>query len=75
MIMKAYGEMIVCREAKTQMGQFSMSENNRAEIVSIGEEVDNLTEGLHIFYEANKREIIGEYFVIHKSSVLCVVIE
>tara|TARA_R110000824_G_scaffold292594_2_gene480999 strand:- start:2157 stop:2384 length:228 start_codon:yes stop_codon:yes gene_type:complete len=75
MKLEAYGEMIVCKEAKTQTGKFVMTENNKATVISVGDKVDNLNEGDSIFYEANKKEIIGEYFVIHNSSVLCKVIE
>tara|TARA_R100000329_G_C7599897_1_gene212730 strand:+ start:1140 stop:1367 length:228 start_codon:yes stop_codon:yes gene_type:complete len=75
MELEAYGEMIVCKEEKTQAGKFVMTENNRATVVSVGDKVDNLNVGDSIFYEANKKENIGEYFVIHKASVLCKVIE
>lgn len=75
MKLEAYGECIVCKEAKTQSGKFTMTENNRATVVSVGDKVENLKEGDSIFYQANKTESIGEYFVIHNSSILCKVIE
>lgn len=75
MKLEAYGETIVCREAKTQTGNFVMTENNKAEVISVGDKVDNLKAGEFIFYEPNKREIIGEFFVIHFQSVLCKVME
>ena len=75
MELEAYGECIVCKEAKTQAGKFVMTEDNKAIVVSVGDKVDNVNEGDSIFYEANKKENIGEYFVIHKASVLCKVIE
>ena len=75
MKLEAYGETIVCREAKTQTGNFVMTENNKAEVISVGDKVDNLNAGEFIFYEPNKREIIGEFFVIHFQRVLCKVME
>ena len=45
------------------------------DILYLRDKVDNLNAGDSIFYEANKKENIGEYFVIHKASVLCKVIE
>ena len=44
MKLEAYGETIVCREAKTQTGNFVMTENNKAEVISVGDKVDNLKE-------------------------------
>ena len=75
MKLEAYGETVVCREAKTQVGKFSMSENNKALVVSVGDKVENLSVDEYIFYEPNKKEIIGEFFIIHKNSVLCKVVE
>ncbi|QDP53555.1 MAG: hypothetical protein GOVbin556_19 [Prokaryotic dsDNA virus sp.] len=75
MKLEAYGETIVCREAKTKTGHFVMTENNKAEVISVGDKVENLNVGEFIFYEPNKKEIIGEFFVIHFQSVLCKVME
>tara|TARA_R100001015_G_C4630284_1_gene191806 strand:+ start:3150 stop:3377 length:228 start_codon:yes stop_codon:yes gene_type:complete len=71
MKLEAYGETIVCREAKTNEGSFVLTENNKAEVISVGNKVENLNIGDYIFYEPNKKEIIGEFFVIHFQSVLC----
>ena len=75
MKLEAYGETVVCKEAKTKVGVLSYSENNKALVISVGDKVDNLSEGEYIFYEPNKKEIIGEFFIIHKNSVLCKVVE
>ena len=66
MKLEAYGETVVCKEAKTKVGVLSYSENNKALVISVGDKVDNLSEGEYIFYEPNKKEIIGEFFIIHK---------
>tara|TARA_R110002020_G_scaffold34352_4_gene104595 strand:+ start:574 stop:801 length:228 start_codon:yes stop_codon:yes gene_type:complete len=75
MKLKAYGETIVCKDAKTTTGNFVLTENNKAEVISVGDKIENLEAGEFIFYEPNKKEIIGDFFVIHFQSVLCKVIE
>lgn len=70
-----YGETIVCKEASTTSGSFTMTELNKAEVISVGNDVQDLKSGDMIYYEPNKKEIVGEFFIIHKASVLCKVIE
>tara|TARA_R110002051_G_scaffold194351_1_gene262590 strand:+ start:472 stop:696 length:225 start_codon:yes stop_codon:yes gene_type:complete len=73
MELKAYGEMLVCEAVKSQHGSLTVSEQNKAVIISCGDKVENIDVGDIIFYEVNKKQSVGEYFVIHMNSILCMV--
>ena len=75
MKLAAYGEMIICKEAKTQKGAFTLTEQNKAEVMSVGNKVEDVEIGDMIFYQVNKTQPVGEFFIIHMNSVMCKVIE
>jgi hypothetical protein len=75
MKLEAYGIFIVAKDIKTQKGLFVVNEHNRAEVVSVGHEVDNLKEGDIIYYQPNTAEAIQDYVLLRKECVLCKVIE
>jgi hypothetical protein len=75
MELKAYGEMLVCEAVKSQHGSLTVSEQNKAVIISCGDKVENIDVGDIIFYEVNKKQSVGEYFVIHMNSIMCKVVE
>ena len=45
MKLKAYGETIVCKDAKTTTGNFVLTENNKSEVISVGDKIENLEAG------------------------------
>jgi len=75
MKLKAYGIFIVAKEIKTQKGLFIVNEHNRAEIISVGNEVEGLKEGDVVYYQPNTAEAIQDYILLRKECILCKVYE
>lgn len=75
MKLEAYGIFIVAKEIKTQKGLFIVNEHNRAEIISVGNEVEGLKEGDVVYYQPNTAEAIQDYILLRKECILCKVYE
>ena len=48
---------------------------NRDTVLKIGNKVEDVEIGDMIFYQVNKTQPVGEFFIIHMNSVMCKVIE